>query len=488
MTPQEQAELIAMVQQILASNSGTPSYGAIAPPMDKYGNPEPWDLSTQGKAFNVVQDWGDIYSDPAILGGMMPDTITPGMLEPSVTYEPLPGQKKLMAAMQNPQSLEGFIAEGVMSDGASATIANIQAILDDPSNPLYPELVGRVPTYNDNGTKAFDMNQVSKIANDFQNAIWDDPSPTLDANGQPVVDPGSGVPAVVKTEETPQAQWFRETGTPLPWDEWSTNDFATPTQQKRRDESFAKTAGAEEGWRDFRSMNPAQPTLAGADREAYINNLMQANMTTPDYPGYTNQTNSALSPGGGGGGGGPDIAGWLDRNIGDPVENFFNGLSIGSGQIGAGEEGGHIPYPALVRQGEATGRIGDLTGYPGFTNPTNATYDNDKSTGFRGDASWASGKGGSRDGKGPARGSRYEAELRLRDEEKRRGPTGREATPQSKKEWDEVRSQRRKNHAQLADEALRKRMIAQLMAQGVTPYTQTMNSRRTQAQQAGFGY
>lgn len=45
------------------------------------------------------------------------------------------------------------------------------------------------------------------------------------------------------------------------------------------------------------------------------------------------------------------IPGALDRNIGDPIEGFFNGKKVGMGQIAPGEEGGHIPFPWLVDDG-----------------------------------------------------------------------------------------------------------------------------------------
>jgi hypothetical protein len=467
-------------------------------------------------------------SDPAILGGMMPNTITPGMLE-QVTYEPLPGWNKVEAAAVNqPNSLSGMIAAKILSgQDAFAAYTDIVTILSDPDSEQYQMLAPLVPAqpagqYATNDPLAkFDLDAVKKLAESYQSAVNNEPIPQVNPETGDFVRDQSNRIAVEVRQETPQGQWFRETGTPLPWEEWNTNDFASPVQQQYRDESFAKTAAAEDEWNDFRSKVPAQMPLTGADREAYITNLMKANVTTPDYPGFTNQTNTTFNPNqeedGGGFSFGPiaqvaaatmglvpsaavlagrklwgsDIPGALDRNVGDPVENFFNGLSVGTGQIAPDEEGGHIPYPALIRQGEANGSFVSPTEYPGgYTNPTNKTFDRGapSSNGREAPSSngWDTPEGGTR--RGPARGSRYEAELRLRAEEKRRGPTGREATPQSKKAWEKVVSQRRKNHQQLADEALRKRMIAQLMGAGVTPYTSTMNSRGSDAQQSGFGY
>ncbi len=52
---------------------------------------------------------------------------------------------------------------------------------------------------------------------------------------------------------------------------------------------------------------------------------------------------------------GIDPAAALDRNIGDPIENFVSSLRFGKGQIGEGEEGAKIPYPRIGRQQQATG-------------------------------------------------------------------------------------------------------------------------------------
>jgi len=472
MSPQERRELLAMVQSFMATTSSSPGSNAIAPPLSKDGEPEPWDLDTQSKAYNVTQDWADLNSDPAVLGGFSPGTVTRDMVEPSVTYSPLKGWNMVEATYRNqPNSLEGLVAQSILAgEGSFAAYNNIVRVLSSGQGPEYERLSALVPPRppgqwaTNDPLEKFDLEAVKKLTDSFQSSINSEPVPTRDPSTITEDNPlgdyirnENGQIATSVSEDTPVGQWFKETGTPLPWEQYTTNDIATPQQQRRRDQSFADTAEANSQWNDFRALSPTKARLSGTEREAYITNMMRANMTTPDYPGFTNQTNNNLS-------------GQSPERSPAPPQVVHN----------PGKFGAVTPEDTALFNKKFG--IETRPDYPFTNSSTNNAFPGQPPAPDPGQGDWATPGGGVR--QPPRQGSRAEADLRLRDQERMANLPGAQQTAA----WKKVQGQRAQNHKQLADEALRRRMVEMMTSQGVTPYNRVMGERRSDQQRAGFGY
>ena len=222
------------------SYAGQPGYaGVIAPNLDKYGNPKPMDTSAQAKAMNALQDWASIGSDPAVLGGMYGQM--PG--QGQTTYKALPGQTLLSNASQMQGTLEQLIADEILNGGSAASAFNKIRSLTDPNSDTFDQSIADlVPTYtkDNNGASEVvpDESYVRDIATQFQKAYLEDQRTGA------VVDPNTNLLSIADTTEDPLAQWYRETGTPLPNETYSPDMLATPGQlqgEQRARERFRGT-------------------------------------------------------------------------------------------------------------------------------------------------------------------------------------------------------------------------------------------------------
>ena len=220
--------------------SDVPGYGnVIAPNLDKYGNPKPMDVAAQAKAMNALQDWAQIGSDPAVLGGMYGQM--PG--QGQTTYQALPGQTLLSNASQMQGTLEQLIADEILNGGSDASALNKIRSLTDPNSDTFDQSIADlVPTYtkDNNGISEVvpDESYVRDIATQFQKAYLEDQRTGA------VVDPNTGLLSTADTTEDPLAQWYRETGTPLPSETYSPDMLATPGQlqgEQRARERFRGT-------------------------------------------------------------------------------------------------------------------------------------------------------------------------------------------------------------------------------------------------------
>lgn len=259
MTNEELQQLLMMMRQYMSTGKGTdpfaPEVGLessamfemLPPSYDKKGNIEPTDLEARSKQYNIMQDWGDLNSDPAILGGIYgsgPGSFDRKALEPARSYEYLPGQQMLdrVLGSTSQDSLEYMIADEIANGGTpSSAVKYIQTIMEDPESEEAQALSRSLPMaegnnydselFGDVNIKQPDYGRVWDIANSYQDAILSDPV----ANGYDE----EGRPAVVTEEESEMARWFRETGTPLPDEQYPIESLMDDSQIRRRDRNRA---------------------------------------------------------------------------------------------------------------------------------------------------------------------------------------------------------------------------------------------------------
>ena len=247
----------------------SPGYGnVIAPNLDKYGNPKPMDVAAQAKAMNALQDWAQIGSDPAVLGGMYGQM--PG--QGQTTYQALPGQTLLSNASQMQGTLEQLIADEILNGGSAASALNKIRSLTDPNSDTFDQSIADlVPTYtkDNNGISEVvpDESYVRDIATQFQKAYLEDQRTGA------VVDPNTGLLSTADTTEDPLAQWYRETGTPLPNETYSPDMLATPS----------KLQGEQRARERFRGTDPNGMPPMGAAQAAALG------VPAPQYGGGSSQ-------------------------------------------------------------------------------------------------------------------------------------------------------------------------------------------------------
>jgi hypothetical protein len=214
--------------------------GFIAPPMDKKGNILNMDLANQAKAFNATQDWADINSDPAVLGGVYGETPNYG----TTTYKPIPQLTLLQnAAAMGDSTIEGMIANEILSGGSAASaLSKIRRLASPTSSSYDPEFAQMVPTFQRQGqggevTDEIDNDFLKDIATQFQQAYLSVPVDPLTGQPNYVIDPATGAPSIANTELSELGQWYQDTNTPLPSEQYDPKVLATP-QQLSRDEAL----------------------------------------------------------------------------------------------------------------------------------------------------------------------------------------------------------------------------------------------------------
>jgi hypothetical protein len=176
--------------------------GGMLPTYD-YG-----DLGDQGKALNIAQDYADVGSDPAFLGGFYGEMPTAAMYE----SKPNPGYTMLTNAAAMEGTIEQLIADEILNGGsAGSAMTKIQALIEagDESIPI--------PTYTDDmGASKPDLDYVKDVATKFQEAYLSDTTP--------------GTPGTEEPISGSLAEWYAKTGTPLPNQSYTQEDLATPEQ------------------------------------------------------------------------------------------------------------------------------------------------------------------------------------------------------------------------------------------------------------------
>ena len=273
---------MAMMRNYLATGEGSDPFSfaptastagynnIVAGPLDKKGNPEPWDLEVQAKAMNATQDWADISSDPAVLGGMYGQM--PG--ESRTTYTALPGQQMLSNAASMQGTLEQVIADEILNGGSAASAITKIRKRSDPNSPEYnADIAGLVPTYTEDVdgemVERIDEDYVRDLATQFQNEYLKDPR----AGANLGVDPTTGLLSSMEVDEDPLAAWYRKTGTPLPNEQYSPDMLASEGQ----------LAAEQKARERFRGTDPnGMPPMGAAQAELY-------GTPTPEYGGGSSQ-------------------------------------------------------------------------------------------------------------------------------------------------------------------------------------------------------
>lgn len=285
--------------------------GLFAPPedADEFGT-----LGWQNDRLTFGKKVNDIMSDPAYIAqlGTGPGGPGPEAFEPTITYEPVkaPGYQNAMFMINSGDPISAYIAEEMMGDVQNGRLGKTsiqvvnelkQAVRNDP------ELAMALPTYEDDmnpGQPQPDWRAVQNIADSLQKDIIADP--TFDS-----LDPKTGLPANKVENYSEIAQYFRDTNTPNPYETYSP-DMLTTESRLRADENASQLRGAN------------KQRVADADRQRAMDMAMIKEMfqgRTMDEPvGRVSPNMEAY----GGGSSGPDPAAWLDRNIGDKIEGFFN--------------------------------------------------------------------------------------------------------------------------------------------------------------------
>ena len=220
------------------------------------------DLGDTAKALNITQDYADIGSDPAMLGGFYGEMPTASMYE--TEFEANPGYTMLTNAAMMEGTLEQLIADEILNGGSAASaISKINQLIEAGDTSI------GVPTYmnNDTGQMEPDLNYVKDVASQFQNAYLTDPTP-----GQPGVEtttPMSGS----------SAEWYAKTGTPLPNERYVGDDLAS---QEQLDFLASQPEVSAELDRQLKAMRQ----LVGLDGNPYVGGV-DGGTTTPNVPQTT---------------------------------------------------------------------------------------------------------------------------------------------------------------------------------------------------------
>ena len=220
------------------------------------------DLGDVSKALNITQDYADIGSDPAMLGGFYGEMPTASMYE--TEFEANPGYTMLTNAAMMEGTLEQLIADEILNGGSAASaISKINQLIEAGDTSI------GVPTYmnNDTGQMEPDLNYVKDVASQFQNAYLTDPTP-----GQP------GVETTTPMSGT-TAEWYAKTGTPLPNERYVGDDLASQEQL-----DFLATNPEEMARLD--QQLKAMRQLVGLDGNQYVGGV-GGGTTTPNVPQTT---------------------------------------------------------------------------------------------------------------------------------------------------------------------------------------------------------
>ena len=511
----------------------SPGYGnVIAPNLDKEGNPKPMDVAGQAKAMNALQDWASIGSDPAVLGGMYGQMPGQGL----TTYQPLEGQMMLQNALSRQDTIDSFIADEIANNNGSANsaISKINAILalgeNDPAyQALYPMLPKKTITDFGQTQVVVDEGAISDTANMLYSAVLkDNPAGA-------VVDPNTGLLSTATTEEDPLAQWYRETGTPLPSETYSPDMLATPGQLQGEQRARERFRGTDPngmppmGAAQAASLGVPAPQYGGGSSQMF-NEANAAAMryladNTSGLPTYNNLVatpGKMVSDSQPQGPGQQARSGMVDPNA-SAMERFVTGMgpepanfiedkalpAVG-GALAAGPE---IAAKALA----APGYIGNAIGNLFRKKDDQQSFSVDPALGALGDVA-----GGLYDAMdtgrsltasqraqaaGPQVGGWLQQALSQGAEPAATGGTRKKGKPDVIKRADARASKipaavqkKRKQAADLdwanrgtlqqnrIDQQVRDLAMREIAAAGHTPYNDTMMQRRMMAQMAGFGY
>lgn len=315
--------------------------GGMLPAYD-YG-----DLGDQAKALNITQDYADIYSDPAVLGGYFGEMPAPDQLQ---SFTPNPGYMKLQNALAKPGTLEAMIAEEILApDGSAASAMSlINKMIADGTIPE-----GLVPQYTDDmGNLKYDTSYVKELATSFQNDLFSDPMPTAEQGG---------LPGVGEMAKNPLADWYRNTNTPLPNQQYVGDDLATQQQLldmqtlPAQDVKYREVMKQWADRADRASRNPAEflappEGMAAGQQGAQAPQQSTPSGITPQRGGWADDLERITQgqlPGRGIVESVSKVPGFLDRNIGDPLERLFGG---GGGEPQAQPQGARQPQASGQRQ------------------------------------------------------------------------------------------------------------------------------------------
>lgn len=159
-------ETLAMIQMLMGGGGGggmdpflmSQLFGMVQPEMNAEGEPQVFDATNQAKGLNLAQDYFGSMADlmPAMLGGAGSFGNAPvgggmvggGGLRPITTESILetPQTSTLRVMAQNPATLEGFIANGLLKGHpASVIYADLKSKIEDPEgNGVSAQMMQRI--------------------------------------------------------------------------------------------------------------------------------------------------------------------------------------------------------------------------------------------------------------------------------------------------------------------------------------------------------
>ena len=208
----------AILQMLLGANPG---------PMNKYGEPEPFDTSARASGVNLIQDiFGSTTQNPmfAYLGG--PGSYAPGALDPVMDESPVQmmGETRLRAVASR-GGVDGLMAKlilGLDDEGnatadpmsASAAAATVRRLIEE-GDPEAAALAGEIPQITDQfgQNSQPDWGSLAKRASELEAPLLDD----MAMQGQPdMMQRPDGSWVQVTQRPSPQMEWLQKMGLPDP--------------------------------------------------------------------------------------------------------------------------------------------------------------------------------------------------------------------------------------------------------------------------------
>lgn len=189
------------------------AYG-YTPEMDKYGNVQPYDLTTARNNLNLIQDAQGTMVDPVFTALAGPEAYSPDAFTPTV----VPGtgntealdQLAYYSNLDQFTTMEGFIANAMQppnnmsasqayAEFLSAAEANPQLASQIPKTPIFDQITGTIT-----GEKP-DPGKVYEFATTLQDSLSRVSSPEMEAS--------------------PMTKWYQDQGLPLPTEQYGQGNY-----------------------------------------------------------------------------------------------------------------------------------------------------------------------------------------------------------------------------------------------------------------------
>lgn len=247
--------LLAQMQYIL-NMGGNPYMPMATPSTDIFGGgisapeaDEEYSIEDQNRQLTAFKSSLNILSDPAFIanyGTMFGGGFRPEDVAPRYTYEPIdqPGRRLVeqYASQGMDASLESYVASMIQQGASPTTIKNgLIAAYNQPENKYHefaramvPKTIAQPDRIGDpeRWEEVVDPAELGRVVSGLYDQYIKDPLGPTDENGEPIVDPATGLPAKRTEEPNPIRDYFRKTGLPFPWEPYDRDAFVG---QERKD-------------------------------------------------------------------------------------------------------------------------------------------------------------------------------------------------------------------------------------------------------------